>query len=152
MTDTPKQSSIAAAGAGAAIYSKRVLSMYDLAVIKASNQLAWRCPAQLTLDFYNQHILANHLEIGVGTGYYLDRCRFPSSTLRLVLLDLNLNSLQMAAHRLQRYHPTVLLADVLEPMQCDAPAFDSIALNYVLHCLVLPLSMVDNSTPHVLTA
>jgi ubiquinone/menaquinone biosynthesis C-methylase UbiE len=135
MTDTPKQSSIAAAEAGAAIYSTRVLSMYDLAVIKVSNLLAWRCPAQLTLGLYNQHISANHLEVGVGTGYYLDRCRFPSSTLRLVLLDLNPNSLQMAVQRLQRYHPTVQLANVLEPLQCDAPAFDSIALNYVLHCL-----------------
>jgi hypothetical protein len=27
------------------------------------------------------------------------------------------------------------LANVLEPLQCDVPAFDSIALNYVLHCL-----------------
>jgi hypothetical protein len=124
-----------AAKAGAAIYTKRVLAIYDLAVIKVSNQLAWRCRAQLTLGFYNQHISANHLEVGVGTGYYLDRCRFPSSPLRLVLLDLNPNSLQMAAQRLQRYHPTVQLANVLEPLQCDAPPFDSIALNYVLHCL-----------------
>jgi ubiquinone/menaquinone biosynthesis C-methylase UbiE len=125
----------ASAAAGAAIYTKRLLSVYDLIVIKLSNQLAWRCPAQLMLDFYDQHISANHLDVGVGTGYYLDKCRFPSSTPRLVLLDLNPNSLTMAAQRLQRYHPTVHLANVLEPLQCDAPAFDSIALNYVLHCL-----------------
>jgi hypothetical protein len=36
---------------------------------------------------------------------------------------------------LERYHPTVQLANVLEPVRLDAPAFDSIALNYVLHCL-----------------
>jgi ubiquinone/menaquinone biosynthesis C-methylase UbiE len=125
----------AAAEAGAAIYTKRLLSVYDLAVIKVSNQLAWRCPAHLTLGFYNEHISANHLDIGVGTGYYLDKCRFPSSTPRLALLDLNPNSLNMAAQRLQRYKPTVHLANILEPIQSDMPSFDTIALNYVLHCL-----------------
>jgi ubiquinone/menaquinone biosynthesis C-methylase UbiE len=135
MTHTTKQSSISSAAAGAAIYTKRLLSVYDLAVIKVSNQLAWRCPAQLTLSFYNQHLSANHLEVGVGSGYYLDRCRFPCNTPRLVLLDVNPNSLQVSARRLRRYTPTVQLANILEPLQHDLPAFDSIALNYVLHCL-----------------
>jgi hypothetical protein len=135
MTDTPKQSSTASAAAGAAIYTRQLLSVYDLAVIKVSNQLAWRCPAQLTLSFYNQHLSANHLEVGVGTGYYLDLCRFPSSTPRLVLLDLNPTCLHVAAQRLQRYNPSILLANILEPLQHDVPRFDSIALNYVLHCL-----------------
>lgn len=134
MTDPPNASSRSAA-AGAAIYTKPLLSVYDLAVIQISNRLAWRCPAQHTLAFYNAHISANHLEVGVGTGYYLDRCTFPSSTPRLVLVDLSPNSLQLAAQRLQRYSPTVLLADVLEPVQHDGSRFDSIALNYLLHCL-----------------
>src|SRR4030095_13595292 len=116
MTDTPKQSSTASAAAGAAIYTRQLLSVYDLAVIKVSNQLAWRCPAQLTLSFYNQHLSANHLEVGVGTGYYLDLCRFPSSTPRLVLLDLNPNSLHIATQRLQRYNPRIVLANILEPL------------------------------------
>lgn len=131
----PKQSSIGSAEAGAAIYSKRLLSVYDLGVIKLSNQFVWRCPSHLILDFYHEHISANHLDVGVGTGYFLDKCRFPSSTPRLALLDLNPNSLHMTAQRLHRYHPTVHLADVLEPLQFGAPKFDSIALNYVLHCL-----------------
>ena len=136
MSDTLKQGSIAsAAAAGAAIYSKRVLSVYDLGVIKVSNQLAWRCPSDLILDFYNQHISANHLDVGVGTGYFLDKCRFPSSTPQIALLDLNPNSLTMTAARLRRYHPTTYLVNVLEPITFDIPTFDSIALNYLLHCL-----------------
>jgi hypothetical protein len=51
MTDTPKQSSTASAAAGAAIYTRQLLSVYDLAVIKVSKQLAWRCPAQLIRNF-----------------------------------------------------------------------------------------------------
>jgi ubiquinone/menaquinone biosynthesis C-methylase UbiE len=109
--------------------------VYDLAVIGLSNRLAWRCPARRTLAFYNEHVSANHLEVGVGTGYYLDRCTFPSSAPRLVLLDSSPDSLRMASRRLQRYEPSSLLANALEPFPCDGPGFDSIALNYLLHCL-----------------
>jgi len=48
---------------------------------------------------------------------------------------LNLNSLNVTAKRLRRYHPTTHLANVMEPLQLNAPKFDSIALNYLLHCL-----------------
>jgi len=132
MTDTTSRDS---AEAGAAIYSKPILSVYDLGVIKLSNQFAWRCPAHLILDFYNENVSANHLDVGVGTGYFLDKCRFPSSTPRIALLDLNPNSLNMTAERLRRYHSTTHLANVLEPIEINAPKFDSIALNYLLHCL-----------------
>ncbi|MGH2544009.1 MAG: class I SAM-dependent methyltransferase, partial [Ardenticatenaceae bacterium] len=54
---------------------------------------------------------------------------------RIVLMDLNPNSLNVSAKRLRRYDPTPCLANVLEPFQADMPKFDSIALNYVLHCL-----------------
>jgi hypothetical protein len=42
MTDTTSRAS---AEAGAAIYSKQLLSVYDLGVIKFSNTIAWGCPA-----------------------------------------------------------------------------------------------------------
>jgi SAM-dependent methyltransferase len=124
---------------GAAIYTRRLLSVYDATVIGLSNRLAWRCPARRTLEFYGEHLSGNHLEVGVGTGYYLDRCRFPSSAPRLVLLDSSPDSLRMASRRLQRYGPSALLADALEPIPYDGPAFDSIALNYLLHCLPGPM-------------
>jgi hypothetical protein len=121
--------------AGRAIYTRRLLSVYDLAVIGLSNRLAWRCPARRTVAFYDEHVSANHLEVGVGTGYYLDRCTFPSSAPRLVLLDSSPDSLRVASRRLQRYEPRAVLADAREPITFEGPAFESIALNYVLHCL-----------------
>jgi hypothetical protein len=133
MSDSVKQSQ--AAKAGAAIYTKPLLSVYDLGVLKFSNQFVWRCPSPLILDFYNENISANHLDVGVGTGYFLDKCRFPSSTPRLALLDLNPNSLAVTGQRLRRYSPTQHLANILEPVQLEPPKFDSIALNYLLHCL-----------------
>jgi hypothetical protein len=50
------------------------------------------------------------------------------------LADLNPNSLQVAAKRLQRYHPRATIANVLKPLPIEAE-FDSIAVNYLLHCL-----------------
>jgi SAM-dependent methyltransferase len=135
MGDSVKQSQAASAEAGAAIYTKPLLSVYDLGVLKLSNQFVWRCPSRLILDFYNENISANHLDVGVGTGYFLDKCRFPSSEPRLALVDLNPNSLAMTAQRLHRYSPTQHLANILEPIQLEPPKFDSVALNYLLHCL-----------------
>src|SRR6266496_5358882 len=127
--------SAGSAVAGAAIYNRGILSVYDLGVLKLSNQWAWRCPSPLILDFYNEHISSNHLDVGVGTGYFLDKCRFPSADPRIALLDLNPNSLHVTAERLRRYRPSTHLANVLEPLALDLPKFDSLALNYLLHCL-----------------
>jgi hypothetical protein len=122
------------ADAGAAIYNRQTLAGYDFVVLTVSNRLAWKCPTAQILDFYNQHITANHLDVGVGTGYFLDKCRFPSATPNIHLLDLNPYSLKATADRLRRYQPTVKRANVLEPIKLNAK-FDSIALNYLLHCL-----------------
>lgn len=59
--------------AGAAVYSKPFLSVYDLYVLGFSNTFVWHCPARLILDFYNEHISRKHLDVGVGTGYFLDK-------------------------------------------------------------------------------
>jgi ubiquinone/menaquinone biosynthesis C-methylase UbiE len=121
--------------AGAAIYSRPLLSVYDLLVLGFSNRFVWRCPSPRILDFYNEHVSARHLDVGVGTGYFLDKCRFPTSHPTIVLADLNPNSLQVTAKRLQRYEPSIHVANVLEPLQIEPADFDSIAMNYLLHCL-----------------
>lgn len=109
--------------------------MYDSVVLHFCSRYIWGCPGRYLLDFYNKHVSACHLDVGVGTGYLLDKCHFPSSTPVIGLMDLNPNCLQATAHRIRRYHPTMHQANVLEPIQIDMPKFDSIGLNYVLHCL-----------------
>ena len=121
--------------AGAAVYGKRLLSGYDLWVLGFSNTIVWRCPTRIMLDFYNKLISGNHLDVGVGTGYYLDKCTFPSPTPTIALADLNENSLQATASRLERYRPRVHVANILEPMDIKPAGFDSVALNYLIHCL-----------------
>jgi hypothetical protein len=96
--------------------------------------LLWKCPTPRLLDLYNAHVTANHLEVGVGTGYFLDRCRFPARP-RLVLVDLNRNCLEAASRRVRRYSPRTVRGSVLEPIPYDGEPFTSAGLNYVLHCL-----------------
>ena len=131
------------AAAGAAIYSKLTLSVYDLFVLGFSNTIVWKSPSRLMVDFYNEHISGNHLDVGVGTGYFLDKCRFPSDSPTIALMDLNPNCLQASLQRVRRYNPVLYLANVLEPLQIESPGFDSIGLNYLLHCL--PGTMLSKS-------
>jgi ubiquinone/menaquinone biosynthesis C-methylase UbiE len=143
MKTTPHQEKITndSLTPGAAVYSKQVLSVYDLYVLGFSNTFVWRCPSRLILDFYNEHISGKHLDVGVGTGYFLDKCKFPVPNPVIALADINTNSLQATAKRLQRYNPTVHIANVLEPLIFESANFDSIALNYLLHCL--PGNLLD---------
>jgi ubiquinone/menaquinone biosynthesis C-methylase UbiE len=121
--------------AGQAIYNPATLALYDFVVLGISNRLIWRCPTHRILELYNQHVTGNHLDVGVGTGWYLDHCRFPSSDVRLGLMDLNRDSLRKAAGRLRRYRPEVYRADVLKPLQIDVKRFRSVSMTYLLHCL-----------------
>ena len=106
--------------AGQAIYTRRNLRLYDFIVHSVSNHLVWNCPTQRLVEHYNKHVTANHLDVGVGTGYFLDHCRFPSHTPRIALADVNRNSLDFAARRIARHTPETYLRNVLEPVSIDA--------------------------------
>lgn len=124
---------------GQSYYEHRRLRLYDAVVVHASNRLLWRCPKSRLLDHYNDLITSRHLEVGPGSGYYLDHCRFPGGTPELTLLDLNPDPLKFAAHRLRRYTPRCVQADILEPLpDLVGSGFTSIAYNYVMHCLPEP--------------
>ena len=130
MTITDKQ-----VQAGQAVYSKSMLSLYDWLVLRFSNRLIWRCPSKHILALYDRHVTANHLDVGVGTGYFLDRCRFPTDRPRLGLMDLNRNCLNEAGSRVDRYQPEFYRANVLEPIAFEPACFDSMSMTYLLHCL-----------------
>ncbi len=125
---------------GTGVYSRASLTFYDAGVLAASNRLIWRCPSPRILALYQAHVTGNHLDVGVGTGYFLDRVRFPVESPRVGLLDLNGNSLTHTARRLIRYSPEMYRADVLAPIAIDVEPFESIGLNYLLHCLPGPMA------------
>ena len=120
---------------GAAVYSRAALMAYDAFVLGFSNSLAWKCPSRVLVEFYNQNVSADHLDIGVGTGYFLDRCKIPVASPRLTLVDLNPNCLRVTEKRLRRHHPSYdlagcHLANVLEPGELGEAMFSSIGVNY----------------------
>jgi ubiquinone/menaquinone biosynthesis C-methylase UbiE len=119
---------------GQAVYTPLVLGVYDWYVLGFSASLVWKCPSQTMLDHYNRHVGRRHLDVGVGTGYFLDRARFPSEP-EITLFDLNPNSLAYAARRIERHRPTCVRGDVLEPNSLPGQYYDSIALSFLLHCL-----------------
>ena len=121
--------------AGQAIYNPRTLPLYDLVVLRLSNPLIWRCPTARILALYDRHAGRSHLDVGVGTGWYLDRCRFPTPAPRIGLMDLNADSLAFAAGRIERHRPETYRVDVLGAPEGGIAPFDSIGMTYLLHCL-----------------
>ena len=117
-----------------AIYTPFMLSIYDVLVHGLSNRLAWRCPTRRLLDLYRANLSANHLEAGVGTGFFLDRTD-ASRLQRLALLDINRHCLERAGRRLARFKPALYQVNLLAPIKLDVAPFASVGLTYVLHCL-----------------
>jgi len=117
-----------------AIYTPSMLSIYDLVVHGLSNHVAWRCPTRKLLDLYRANLSANHLEAGVGTGYFLDRAGRPDFE-RLILLDINRNCLARAERQLARFKLALCEVNLLAPLNLELPPFSSVGFTYVLHCL-----------------
>jgi len=119
-----------------AVYTPALLAVYDTLVLGLNSRLLWRCPKRRGVEFYNRHVGARHLDIGVGSGYFLDRCRFPVPDPQITLLDLSAVCLAHVARRLARYSPETRRASVLdETLDLGEARFDSIALSGVLPCL-----------------
>lgn len=121
--------------AGAAVYSKTVLKLYDFWVHGLSNHYLWRCPTVQLHALYQQHTSNNHLEVGVGTGFFLKAVSFTLLKPRIVLMDLNANTLELVSKAISQYQPAGVINDILAAPQPVIPPFDSIAFNYVWHCL-----------------
>jgi hypothetical protein len=140
--------------AGAAVYTPLVLGLYDAFVLGFSNRFVWRCATQHMLARYEAWAGPRHLDVGVATGWYLDRCRWPRGCTSVALLDVNDHALRTAAARIQRYSPRTIHADVLGTLDLGDAQFDSIALNYLFHCLPggverNAVRVLDRLWPHV---
>ncbi len=120
--------------AGQAIYTPWTLRNYDWFVLGFSNRFLWHCPTSELRALYQRNVSARHLDVGVGTGYFLDRVAWPVDEPAITLLDLNPHCLIFAAGRLARYRPAMVRTDVFRPLP-DLGPFNSVGLSYLLHCL-----------------
>jgi SAM-dependent methyltransferase len=120
--------------AGQAPYSPTVLRLYDWYVLGLSNHLIWRCPTSALRQLYDRNAATRHIDVGVGTGYFLDKARWPVPQPSITLVDLNPNSLAAASSRIRRYAPETVVANALEPLPLRG-SFKSAAVCYLLHCM-----------------
>ncbi len=118
-------------------YTPLFLRVYDPLILGVFAPVVWQCPTTRLVEAYRRHTGHRHLDVGPGTGYFLERAGLPDGS-HVTLLDPNAHVLDHASRRLRRLDVTTVEADVLKPLPIAGP-FDSAALNGVLHCLPGPL-------------
>lgn len=124
--------------------------LYDAGLYRFVTGQIWRCPTQCLMDNYADNVSDNHLEIGVGSGYFLERTLCADIVRRLVISDLNRSCLAKSAARLELHEPQIRRHNILKPFTSlgastpasIGPRFTSVGMNYVLHCI--PGSIVKN--------
>lgn len=123
---------------GQSDYTRPLLRVYDRVVLGFVSWFVWRCPTNGLVERYRQHIRDRHLDVGPGTGYFIERSGLSAGN-HVTIVDPNPNVLVHATRRLRRLDVTAVQADVLKPLPVQGP-FDSAALHLVIHCLPGPLS------------
>jgi SAM-dependent methyltransferase len=119
-------------------YTPFFLRIYDPVILGFFTPVVWRCPTARLVEGYRRSVRPRHLDVGPGTGYFLERAGLPDGS-PVALLDPNVNVLERASRRLQRLDVTTVEADVCKPLPISGP-FNSAAMNGVIHCLPGPLS------------
>lgn len=133
--------------AGQRDYGRLLLRLYDPLVLGPIARFVWRCSRDRLLAGYRAHVRTPHLDVGPGTGYFVDRSGLPDGS-AVTLLDPNRNVLRHASRRLARLSVTAIEGDVLKPLPLAGP-FASAALNLVLHCLPGPVSRKAGAVANV---
>lgn len=143
--------------AGQKDYSRALLNLYDPLVLGPIARFVWRCPTSGLLERYQRHIRPNHLDVGPGTGYFLEHSGLPAGS-AVTILDPNRNVLRHVTRRLRQFDVTAIEADVLKPLPAAAAGtnavagpYDSAALHLVIHCLPGPMSRKAAAVANVAT-
>jgi SAM-dependent methyltransferase len=121
---------------GQAGYTPLLLAIYDPFVLGFMAPVVWRSPIPPVVERYRQQVGRRHLDVGPGTGYFLEKAELPPEV-EVTLLDPNPNVLARVSRRLAPLEVSTVEADVLKPLPVEGP-FDSVALSHVLHCLPGP--------------
>ena len=119
-------------------YNRFLLAIYDPWVLGFMTRAVWKVPVPPGVEQYRKLLGRRHLDVGPGTGYFLDKAAPPAGT-EITLLDPNPNVLAKASRRLAAMRPTTVQADVMKPLPVEG-RFDSAALSFVLHCLRGPMA------------
>jgi hypothetical protein len=116
-------------------FSKGSLFFYDFLLYGVISKYARGGPIRRLDSHYRKYVGHNHLEVGVGTGFLLNRVGFDSANPRLALMDLNRDCLEKTKRRVARRAPETYIQNLWEPIHHNIKNFDSIGINYVMHCV-----------------
>jgi len=120
-----------------AYFNPWLLFFYDFIVFRCVANFVWGISVDQLLHRYRVLTHASHLEVGVGTGYLLDKLD-PDYT-DIDLMDLSDSCLRKTSARLVRFNPISFRHDILKPldetMETMTGRYQSICLNFVLHCV-----------------
>ncbi|MFI6042328.1 class I SAM-dependent methyltransferase [Nocardia sp. NPDC051321] len=136
--------------AGAALYSSKVLAIYDLWVW-FNCRFVWRCPLRDTLALYDANMSSDHLDIGTGTGWHLCHTTYPTTQPTVTLVDLNPHSLDETSRRLRRrgIDPVARVGSVLQPLPADRRRFRSVSATWLMHCVPGGLDSKGEAFGHI---
>ena len=119
-----------------------LLGCYDFTVYRFVSRFIWGCKNEILLQRYRQFVQTKHLEVGVGTGYLIEKSikGHQKENMRLTLMDLSVACLDKASKRLEKFNPSKIRHNILDaPIKSgqhkEAKQFNSIGINYVLHCV-----------------
>lgn len=106
---------------------------YNTVVYRINTPFAWgSCVADIDA-FYKRHIRDHHMEVGLASSRFI--VNNAKAHQKITLLDINPFNLEKATQHLQNhYQINSIVANILEPIKTEQ-RFDSIAMNYILHCL-----------------
>ena len=121
---------------GQSDYTRLLLNLYDPIVLGPIARFVWRCSTPRLVDGYRENIRDRHIDVGPGTGYFLERSGLPAGS-PVTIVDPNANVLRHTSERLSSMDITAVEADVCKPLPIEGP-FKSAALHLVIHCLPGP--------------
>lgn len=123
--------------ASQAYFNPLLLYFYDWVVFSFVAKNIWGVSVKQLLERYEQLVRKTHLEVGVGTGYLLDKLN-PVDT-NIDLMDLSESCLEKTRSRLTRFKPATYIHNILEPYTNKANnlegRYQSLSLNFVMHCV-----------------
>jgi 2-polyprenyl-3-methyl-5-hydroxy-6-metoxy-1,4-benzoquinol methylase len=116
-------------------FNRASLFVYDLVLYGVISRYAWGCSIERLDHHYRKYLGLNHLDVGVGTGFLLNRALSDAAQPRLGLMDLSRECLEKTKRKVARFAPETYLQNLLQPIQYEIDKFDSIGINYVMHCV-----------------
>lgn len=113
------------------------IQKYDKFVNEINCEKVWKCSKKHIINNYNSNINYNHLEIGPGTGMFLKKENLNVNLNKLTLVDINNKILKHSTHNLHSEHSDInsLVYDLFSYEIPSNIEFNSVGINYVLHCV-----------------